>query len=179
MPKLFSYYCECYGFYTYLFLGSREDMLNELYKPPVRFNKESLNSMVDSIRSCDAGFTVDLVPEQGVKRYLICMPDFDWSIENIVTLSHEALHVAQLSLLERSITDFSNDSCFHCLIYLRDNIERALLVKLDKWRKEEEKKKMDENIESVVNPEEESTADVELKKEIEKSEKKNKKIKKK
>ena len=175
MPKLFSYYCECYGFYVYLFLGSREDMLKELTKAPVRFNKESLNDLVDSIRSCDAGFTVDLIPEEGVKRYLICMPDFDWSIENIVTLSHETLHVAQLALLERSITDLSNDSCFHCLIYLRDSLERAFLTKLEKWKKEEEKKKMDENIESIVNPEEESTADVELKKDIEKKKKSKKK----
>ena len=175
MPKLFSYYCECYGFQSYLFLGSKEDMLNELHKAPVRFNKESLSSLVDSIRSCDAGFTVDLVPEEGVKRYLICMPDFTWSIENIVTLSHEVLHVAQLALLERSITDLSNDSCFHCLIYLRDSLERAFLDKLEKWRKEKEKENMEDNIESVVNPEEESTADVELKKSIEKNKKKKKK----
>jgi len=186
MSKLFSYYCECYGFYTYLFIGSKEDMLNELYKKPVFMNKESLTNLVNGIRSSDAGFTVDLIPENGVKRYLVCMESFDWIVNDIVTVGHEALHVAQLALLERGISDFANDSCFHCMIYLRDSIERTFLNKLRKWKEEEEKENhekenqnMDENIESIVNPEEESTADYEMKKEIEKESKNSKKKKKK
>ena len=179
MSKIFTNYNETYGFYTYLFIGSKEDMLNELHKSPVYMSKESLASLVDSIRSCDAGFTVDLVPENGVKRYLIRLENFEWIVDDLITVSHEAMHVAQLALLERGISDLSNDSCFHCMIYLHDSIERAFLTKLKKWKEEEEKKKLNDNIESVVNPEEESTADVELKKEIEKEEKKAKKNKKK
>ena len=120
---------------------------------------------------------VDVIPENGVKRYLICMESFDWIVNDIVTVTHEALHVAQLALIERGIVDLANDSCFHCMIYLHDSIERAFLNKLKKWKEEEDKenKTMDENIESVVNPEEESTADVELKKSIEKNKKKKKK----
>ena len=175
MPKLFSYYCETYGFYTYLFIGTKEDMLNELYKKPIYMNKESLANLVDNIKSSDAGFTVDLIPENGVKRYLVCMESFDWIVNDIVTVTHEALHVAQLALLERGIEDFSNDSCFHCLIYLHDSIERAFLNKLKKWKQEEENMNMEDSIESVTSPEEESTADVELKKEIERTKKKNKK----
>ena len=180
MSKIFTHYNETYGFYTYLFIGSKEEMLSELHKAPVYMNKESLLNLVDNMKSSDAGFTVDLVPEEGVRRYLVYIPEFEWIVNDLITVSHECMHVAQLSLLERGIGDLSNDSCFHCLIYLHDSIERAFLNKLKKWKEEEEKKKLtDDNIESVVNHEEESTADVELKKEIEKEEKKAKKKKKK
>lgn len=184
MSKLFQHYDSCFGIQCYLFLGSQDEMLKELTKAPVYFNKNSLEAFVNSIRSADAGLTVQLQSEDGISRYLICMPGFDWSVDSIVTLGHEATHVAQLALIERTITDFSNDSCFHCLIYLRDSVERVFLNKLNKWHEDEEKKKekeekekMNDNIESVVSNEEESTADVELKKEIEKKEKtkKNKK----
>lgn len=186
MSKLFQHYDSCFGIQCYLFLGSQEEMLKELTKAPVYFNKNSLEDFVNSIRSADAGLTVQLQSEEGISRYLICMPGFDWSVDSIITLGHEATHVAQLALIERTITDFSNDSCFHCLIYLRDSVERVFLNKLNKWREDEKKKKEQKEyakmieetaIERVVSNEEESTADVELKKEIENKEKmkKNKK----
>lgn len=183
MSKLFSHYCDCFGFYTYVFIGNQEEMLQELHKAPIHFNKESLASFVSSIKSSDAGLTVDLVPEEGSKKYLICLPGFERSVENIVTLSHETMHVAQLALLEREISDFQNDSCFHCIIYLHDSLFRVFLDKLNRWvdsekkKEKEEETNMNNNIESVVSNEEESTADVELKKEIENKEKskKNKK----
>lgn len=188
MSKLFQHYCDCYGFQTYLFIGSQEEMLQELHKAPIHFNKESLNNFVSSIKSSDAGLTVDLIPEEGAKKYLICLPGFERSVDCITTLSHEVAHVAQLALLERTITDLQNDSCFHCFIYLHDSLFRVFLDKLNKWidaekkkdeakKKEEDKENMNDNIESVVSNEEESTADVELKKEIENKEKakKNKK----
>lgn len=184
MSKLFSHYDSCFGVTTYLFLGSQDDMLKELTKSPIYFNKQSLEDLVANIRGQDAGLTVEMRGNDSIARYLILMPDFTYEIDDYVTLQHECSHTAHLALLERHISDFKNEDCYHCLIYFTDSLYRAFMTKLNKWHKDEEKKKekeekekMNDNIESVVSNEEESTADVELKKEIEKKEKakKNKK----
>lgn len=185
MSKLFSHYDTCFGVTTYLFLGSQDDMLKELTKSPIYFNKQSLENLVANIRGQDAGLTVEMRGNDSIARYLILMPDFTYEIDDYVTLQHECSHAAHLALLERHISDFKNEDCYHCLIYFIDSLFRSFITKLNKWRDDEEKKKEekdkntmnDNNIESVVSNEEESTADVELKKEIEKKEKakKNKK----
>lgn len=184
MSKLFSHYDSCYGVTVFLFLGSQEEMLKELIKSPVYFNKQSLEDLVCSIRSQDAGLTVEMRGEDSVARYMILMPSFTFEVDSYVTLQHECSHAAHLALLERHIKDFGSEDTYHCLIYFIDSIYRAFITKLNKWHEEEtkkkekeEKEKMNDNIESVVSNEEESTADVELKKEIEKKEKakKNKK----
>ena len=184
MSKLFSHYDSCFGVTTYLFLGSQDDILKELTKSPIYFNKQSLEDLVANIRGQDAGLTVEMRGNDSIARYLILMPDFTYEIDDYVTLQHECSHAAHLALLERHISDFKNEDCYHCLIYFTDSLYRAFMTKLNKWHKDEEnkkekeeKEKMNDNIESVVSNEEESTADVELKKEIEKKEKakKNKK----
>lgn len=184
MSKLFSHYDSCFGVTTYLFLGSQDDMLKELTKSPIYFNKQSLEDLVANIRGQDAGLTVEMRGNDSIARYLILMPDFTYEIDDYVTLQHECSHAAHLALLERHISDFKNEDCYHCLIYFTDSLYRAFMTKLNQWHKDEEKKKekeekekMNDNIESVVSNEEESTADVELKKDIEKKEKakKNKK----
>ena len=181
MSKLFQHYDSCYGVTVFLFLGSQDEMLKELTKSPVYFNKQSLEDLVTNIRGQDAGLTVEMRGNDEIARYLILLPDFSLSVDDLVTLQHECSHTAHLALLERHISDFKNEDCYHCLIYFTDSIFRALLTKLNTWidkkNKEEENKMNDNNIESIVSNEEESTADVELKKEIEKKEKtkKNKK----
>lgn len=184
MSKLFQHYDPCYGVTVFLFLGSQDEMLKELTKSPVYFNKQSLEDLVCSIRSQDAGLTVEMRGEDSVARYMVLMPSFTFDVDSYVTLQHECSHAAHLALLERHIKDFGQEDVYHCLIYFIDSIYRSFITKLNKWHEDEEKKKeekdkenMNDNIESVVSNEEESTADVELKKEIEKKEKtkKNKK----
>ena len=171
---LFKHIDTTYGFTTFLFIGDKEEMRNTLYKAPVYFSKDSLNEFVDGIKPSHAGLTVHMVLNETYDRYLIWMNNFDFSVESLVTLSHECLHVASLSMLQRDISDFTNEGNFHAMMYLHDSIFRSFLYELQK-HDEKEKKKLTENIESVVNPEEESTADVELKKEIEKTKKSKKK----
>lgn len=186
MSKLFQHYDSCYGVTVFLFLGSQEEMLKELTKSPVYFNKQSLEDLILSIRSQDAGLTIEMRGNDSVARYLILLPDFTYEIDDYVTLQHECSHAAHLALLERHISDFKNEDCYHCLIYFTDSLYRAFMTKLNKWHEDEKKKKEQKEcakmieetaIERVVSNEEESTADVELKKEIEKKEKmkKNKK----
>ena len=185
MAKLFQHYSDCFGVTVFLFLGSQDEMLKELTKAPVYFNKQSLEDLVCSIREQDAGLTCELRGEDAVARYLILMPGFDFEIDDYVTLDHEIAHAAHLALLERHIKDLATEDCFHCWLYFHDSLFRAFMTKLNKWREDEKKKKEkdkenmnDNNIESIVSNEEESTADVELKKEIEKKEKTKKKKKK-
>jgi hypothetical protein len=191
MSKLFQHYSDCFGVTVFLFLGSQEEMLKELTKAPVYFNKQSLEDLVCSIREQDAGLTCELRGEDAVARYLILMPGFDFEIDDYVTLDHEIAHAAHLALLERHIKDLANEDCFHCWLYFHDSLFRAFMTKLNKWREDEKKKEEKEKeqeeytkmieetaSERVVSNEEESTADVELKKEIENKEKaKNKKKK--
>ena len=176
---LFKHTDTTYGFTTFLFIGDKEEMRNTLYKSPVYFNKDSLDEFIDGIKPSHAGVTVHMVLNEMYDRYLVYLESFDFSVESLVTLSHECSHVASIAMVERDIGDFHNEGNFHAYLYLRDSIYRAFLYKLKEWDEKEKKKLTDENIESVVNPEEESTADVELKKEIEKEEKKGKKKKKK
>lgn len=191
MAKLFRHYSDCFGVTVFLFLGSQEEMLKELTKAPVYFNKQSLEDLVANIRGQDAGLTIEMRGNDEIARYLILMPDFTLSVDDLVTLQHECSHAAHLALLERHIKNFGEEDCYHCLIYFTDSIFRALLTKLNAWidkkNKEEDKNKEQEEyakmieetaIERVVSNEEESTADVELKKEIENKEKAKKKKKK-
>lgn len=184
MSKLFQHYDSCFGVTVFLFLGSQEEMFKELPKAPVYFDKNSLANLISTIRDQDAGLTVELRGEDSVARYMIMMPSFTFDVDDYVTLQHECSHACHLALLERHIKDFGQEDTYHCLIYFIDSLFRSFITKLNKWHEDEEKKKeekdkenMNDNIESVVSNEEESTADVELKKEIEKKEKtkKNKK----
>jgi hypothetical protein len=174
MKMLFKYTDTCYGFTTFLFVGDKEELQNTAYKAPIYFGKESLDDFVSSIKPSHAGMTVHLVLNETYDRYLVWLPSFDFSVEALVTLSHECLHVASLALMQRDVSDFNNEGNFHAMMYLKDSIERAFLYALNRHA-EKEKKKLNENIESVVNPQEESTADYEMKKEMEKEETKSKK----
>ena len=175
---LIKHFDNCFGFFTFLFIGSKEDALNSLYKSPIYFDKENLAEFVADIQDKDAGLTLP-VPIKGHDRYLIWMPEYNWYIEDFVTLSHECGHVASMAMFHRGIKEFQNDSTFHTFLYLKDSIYRDFLYQLKKELEKKEKNKVTDNIESVVNPEEESTADYEIKKEIEKTKKDSKKIKKK
>ena len=166
---LLKHYDTCYGFTTYLFIGDKEETRNT-------FDKESLNDFVDSIQEKDSGLTLHIVVK-GVDRYIIWMPEFNWLVENFVTLSHECGHVACMALEHREINDLQNDSAFHSFLYLKDSIYRELLYKLRKedLKKQESEKVEEVKMESIVNPEEESTADYELKKELENTKNKSNK----
>lgn len=133
---------DTYGFATYLVICDREDFQELSRKAPLKLNAEDAKNLLESVDPSTAGFTITLTCSNNVDAYLIWLPTYDNTIDDLVTLAHEVSHVAFFALKHRGWSGFEDTDKQHSQMYLKDTIFRSFLMKLDaEYQKTTKKKK--------------------------------------
>ena len=131
MKSVFKYTNDTYGFTTWLFVGSYDDMTQWLQK---KFKYAGNDQQVKN----HYAEAFQLSDDQGVVcGHFIWMPSFDFTCRDYGVLVHETLHVAVQALSDRNVIAVLNGES-EALNYLQEVIFEKLLVQLNKERKKEE-----------------------------------------
>lgn len=132
MKNIFKYHNDTYGFTTWLFIGTNEEMTQWLKK---RF-KFAGDKAVEENNSGEA-FT--LGDDNGViAGHFIWMPEFEFTCDDYAVLVHETLHVAIQAMYDRNCIIIEGNQS-ESLNYLQEAIFTNLLKQLHKEYSKQEK----------------------------------------
>ena len=119
--KVFSRFLDIWGAKVFLFIGPQQDFIKYLKK---RFKFDAQDIWDQNCLGVAFKITVNEVR----KGYGIYMPSFDNSIDDIVILSHQCIHVTDDILNDRNVQH--GDQNKEALTYTHDAIYRYFLEKL-------------------------------------------------
>ena len=115
------YYNDLWGAHVYLCIGNPKELVPYLKR---RFKYDASN-MWD--QNC-SGMAFKITVNQQRKGYGIFMPQYKGSIQDLVILSHQCIHVADDILTDRNVQHGDQDK--EALTYTHDVLYRYFLEKL-------------------------------------------------
>jgi hypothetical protein len=135
VSKVYEYYNDTYGFFTYLYIGDTSSFIEACQKDPISLSKESAESLLSSLSSkSSVGCTFALANEENghPSCWLIYVNSSVDTTPFLTTLSHECSHTAFFALEARGWSTFNTLDTQHTQIYLSDAIYENFLNKMSK-----------------------------------------------